>query len=165
MAADAAELAGLEVVSLSRETAAQLKEQLPAAASVMNPIDVLGDADPDRYALAVDAAQGDENVDAIILILTPQAMTKAAETARAVAQRARGAKPLLAVFMGGAEVMPGRDELVAAGLPDYSSPERAVAALKAMCDYAAWRRRPPRVVTRFPVNRRPSNRTNRHEIS
>ncbi len=50
--------------------------------------------------------------------------------------------------------MPGREELVAPNLPDYPSPERAVAALKAMCDYAAWRQRPPRVVTRFPVNRR-----------
>jgi len=50
--------------------------------------------------------------------------------------------------------MPGREELVASHLPDYPSPERAVAALKAMVDYAAWRRRPPRIVTRFPVNRR-----------
>ena len=50
--------------------------------------------------------------------------------------------------------MPGREELMAAGLPDYPSPDRAVAALRAMCDYAAWRRRPPRIVTRFPVNRR-----------
>ena len=49
---------------------------------------------------------------------------------------------------------PARDELVALGLPDYSSPERAVGALKAMVDYSQWRGRPPRVVTRFPVNRR-----------
>jgi acetyltransferase len=50
--------------------------------------------------------------------------------------------------------MPGRAELVAAGLPDYPAPERAVAALAAMHEYAAWRSRPPRVVTRFRVNRR-----------
>jgi acetyltransferase len=56
--------------------------------------------------------------------------------------------------MGGEDILPGRDELVAANLPDYPSPERAVAALKAMCEYAAWRLRPPRIVTRFPVNRR-----------
>jgi acetyltransferase len=56
--------------------------------------------------------------------------------------------------MGGEDVMPGRDELVACNLPDYPSPERAVAALKAMVDYGAWRQRPPRVVTRFPVNRK-----------
>jgi len=50
--------------------------------------------------------------------------------------------------------MPGNDELVAAGLPVYNSPERAVGALKAMYDYSVWRRRPPRIVTRFRVHRR-----------
>jgi acetyltransferase len=121
---------------------------------VGNPIDVLGDADPDRYVTALNAAQDDDSVDAIIVILTPQAMTKPAETARMIAGCLRGEKPVLAAFMGGYDVMPGRDELAASNLPDYTSPERAVAALHAMCEYAAWRRRPPRVVTRFPVNRR-----------
>ena len=81
-------------------------------------------------------------------------MTYPAETARTIAGAQQGDKPVLAAFMGGKEVMPGRDELVADGLPDYTSPERAVAALKAMVDYGAWRNRAPRVVTRFPVNRR-----------
>ncbi len=154
MAADAVEHAGLRVASLHPETADALREKLPAAASVGNPIDVLGDAGPERYAQAVDAAQSDPTVDAIIIILTPQAMTQPLETARAIAARANGEKPVLAAFMGGADVTPGRDELVAANLPDYPSPERAAAALKAMVDYAAWRRRPPRVVARFPVNKR-----------
>jgi acetyltransferase len=50
--------------------------------------------------------------------------------------------------------MPGREELVASNLPDYPSPERAVDALRAMCEYAEWRRQPPRILTRFAVNRR-----------
>jgi len=154
MAADAAEQAGMKVASLAGSTATALREKLPAAASVGNPIDVLGDADPQRYVMALNAAQDDEEIDAIIVILTPQAMTQPAETARAIAACTRGEKPILASFMGGEDVMPGRDELVAASLPDYTSPERAVSALKAMCDYAAWLRRPPRVVTRFPVNLR-----------
>jgi len=154
MAADAVEHAGLKVASLHPETADALREKLPAAASVGNPIDVLGDAGPERYAQAVEAAQSDPTVDAIIIILTPQAMTRPLETARAIAARANGEKPVLAAFMGGADVTPGREELVAANLPDYPSPERAAAALKAMVDYAAWRRRPPRVVARFPVNKR-----------
>ncbi len=154
MAADAVESSGLVVASLGEELRSELARQLPAAASVGNPIDVLGDAGPDRYAMAVAAAQSAPAIDAIIVILTPQAMTDPAAIARAIAQHAHGAKPLLAVFMGGQEVMPGRDELVAAGLPDYSAPERAVRALKAMVEYAAWRERPPRIVTRFPVNRR-----------
>lgn len=154
MAADAVEQSGMKVTTLTYSAASALKQKLPAAASVGNPIDVLGDADPDRYALALNTALDDDSVDAIIVILTPQAMTQPAETARAVAACVRGNKPVLAAFMGGQDVMPGREELVASNLPDYTSPERAVAALKAMVDYAAWRRRPPRVVTRFPVNRR-----------
>ena len=154
MAADAVEHSGMTVASLHPETAEALREKLPAAASVGNPIDVLGDAGPERYAQAVEAAQSDPAVDAIIVILTPQAMTQPLETARAIAAKASGQKPLLAAFMGGTDVMPGRDELVAANLPDYPSPERAAAALKAMVDYAAWRRRPPRIVARFPVNKR-----------
>jgi len=154
MAADAVEKAGMVVTTLASNTATALRQKLPIAASVGNPVDVLGDAEPERYAAALRAAQDDESVDAIVVILTPQAMTRPAETARAIAGCLKGDKPVVAAFMGGADVMPGRAELVAAGLPDYPSPERAVAALKAMVEYAAWRRRPPRVVTRFPVNRR-----------
>ncbi len=154
MAADAVEHAGMQVTSLHPQIADDLREKLPAAASVGNPIDVLGDADPSRYATAVEAAQSDPTVDAVIIILTPQAMTKPAETARAIAAAVRGEKPVLATFMGGKDILPGREELVAHNLPDYPSPDRAVAALKAMVDYAAWRARPPRIVARFPVNRR-----------
>jgi acetyltransferase len=166
MAADAVENLGLRVATLKDSTATALRAKLPAAASVGNPIDVLGDADPERYAAAVSAAQEDDKVDAIIVILTPQAMTLPAETAIAVAESVKAAaadpkqdaKPVLAVFMGGRDVMSARKELVALGLPDYPAPERAAAALKAMVDYAAWRRRPPRAVTRFPVNRRRAER-------
>ncbi len=153
MAADAVEESGMVVEPLEY-TASALREHLPAAASVGNPIDVLGDADPERYVMALNAAQDDPHVDAIVVILTPQAMTNPAEIARAVAAGNRGEKPILASFMGGADVMPGRAELVAASLPDYPSPERAVAALRAMVDYTNWLERPPRVITRFKVNRR-----------
>lgn len=163
MAVDAVDLSGMEVCRLARASATALRKKLPAAASVGNPIDVLGDADPERYVTAVEAAQNDDQVDAIIVILTPQAMTKPAETARAIAGCSHNIKPILVSFMGGLDVMPGRDELLAASLPDYPSPERAVAALKAMCDYAEWLQRPARVVTRFLVNRRRVERIiNRH---
>ena len=164
MAADAVEKMGMHVAVLADSTATALKKKLPEAASVGNPIDVLGDADPERYTTALEAAQEDDSVDAVIVILTPQAMTKPAETARAVAEHIKGNKPVLACFMGGEDVMPGREELVARSLPDYPSPDRTVAALKAMCDYAAWKQRPPRVVMRFPVNRRRVERIIKHQL-
>lgn len=154
MAADAVENSGMQVAILSESISTALKKKLPVAASVGNPIDVLGDAEPDRYVTAINAALDDDVVDSIIVILTPQSMTKPAETAIAITKCLRGNKPILACFMGGQDVLPGRDELVAANLPDYPSPERAVSALKAMVDYSAWRNRPARIVTRFPVNRR-----------
>ena len=154
MAADAIENAGLQVATLSRNTAMALRQKLPEEARTGNPVDVLGDADTEQYVEAINTAQRDPEVDAIIIILTPQAMTSSAETARAMASSINGGKPVLAVFMGGDDVISGRQELVAAGLPDYPSPDRAVAALKAMYEYASWRKMPPRVVTRFPVNRR-----------
>ncbi len=152
--ADALEQVGMRLASFSAETSAALKAGLPPQAAAGNPIDLLGDADPGRYARAVELAQQDDAVDAIIAILTPHAMTQAAATARAVAQRAPVDKPMLMVLMGSVDVMPGRAEFVASGIPDYPSPERAVDALRAMREYAAWQARPPRVVTRFPVNRR-----------
>lgn len=154
MAADAVENTGMQVKPLESSISMALRQKLPPAASVHNPIDVLGDADPDRYAMALNAALDDETVDGVVVILTPQAMSRPAETARAIISSLRGDKPVLAAFMGGQDVMPAREEFVQANLPDYPAPERAVEALKAMCDYAAWRRRPPRIVTRFPVNRR-----------
>jgi acetyltransferase len=154
MAADAVEKAGLRVAELDRNITTALRGKLPAAASVGNPIDVLGDADPQRYVEALKAGQEDPEVDGILILLTPQAMTRPAETARAIADNLDHSKPVLASFMGGRDVLPGRRELAAAGLPDYESPERAVAALRAMYQYGVWKQRPPRLVTRFPVNRR-----------
>ncbi len=156
MAADAVEQAGLQVATLQRKSTDTLRQQLPSAAILTNPIDVLGDADPQRYAAAVQAARDDETVDAIIVILTPHAMTRPTETARAIAACSigPGRKPVLAVFLGSVEATPQCKELAECCLPVYPSPERAVATLKAMYGYQMWRKRPARVVARFPVNRR-----------
>ena len=154
MAADAVELSGLAVHPLQPETAAALMKKLPAAASVNNPIDVLGDADPTRYVDAVKAAQSDPTIDAIIVILTPQAMTDPMGTAQAIADSLDGSTPVLASFMGGLDVHESRALLRTLNIPEYPSPERAVDSLRAMRDYAAWLKRPPRIITRFPVNRR-----------
>jgi len=154
MAADAAEGLGLKMVSPSTESDAKLRTFLPASAAFGNPVDVIGDAEPDRYAKAFEVMQEDAKIDAIVVVVTPQNMTRPLELAEKLAAAHRGQKPVLAVFMGGTEVAAAKEKLMALGIPNYPSPDRAITALRAMCDYAAWRRRPPRVVTRFPVNRR-----------
>lgn len=154
MAADAVERAGMQVAILENRTVTFLREKLPREAAVSNPIDVLGDADPDRYVTAIETAQNDPSVDAILLIMTPQTMTRPAETALAIAATLDGSKPVVASFMGGRDILPGRMELAAAGLPDYDTPERAVDALRAMYNYGLWKNRPPRQITHFRVNRR-----------
>ena len=154
MAADAAETLGLKMVSPAPASDAKLRAFMPAAGAFGNPIDVIGDADPDRYVKAFEVMQDDENIDGIIVVVTPQNMTRPLELAEKLAAAHKGRKPVLAAFMGGKEVAAAKDKLMALGIPNYPSPDRAVTALRAMCDYAAWKRRPARVVTRFPVNRR-----------
>jgi acetyl coenzyme A synthetase (ADP forming)-like protein len=154
MAADAAETLGLKMISPAPANEARLRAVLPPAAAVGNPVDVIGDADPDRYVKAFEILQQDDNIDSIIVVSTPQNMTRPLELAEKLAAAHKGKKPLLTSFMGGQEVAAAKDRLMALGIPNYPAPDRAVCALKAMCDYGAWRRRTARVVTRFPVNRR-----------
>jgi len=154
LAADAVEKAGMKVVELGSETAAKLSQNLAYQVSTSSPVDILGDAVPERYAAAIQAAQSDPAVHSILVILSPQAMSKPAETAKIIALSHDASKPLVATFMGGSSLLPARHELAAAGLPDYETPERAVNALKGMLSYANWNKRPPRTVTRFRVNRR-----------
>lgn len=154
MAADAAELCDLQLLPPTAETQARLRKVLPATAALGNPIDVIGDAEPQRYIETLRLVQQDDNVDGILVVVIPANMTDPLELAKQLHATHDGSKPLLTAFMGGKEVRAARDYLMQAGIPDYPAPNRAVGAFKAMSDYAAWRARPPRVVTRFPVNRR-----------
>ncbi len=154
MAADAAETMGLNMVDITEKSKETLRPLLPPTAALGNPVDVIGDAEPDRYLHAFEVLQEDDNIDAILVVATPQNMTQPLELAEKLAEKHKGKKPLLTAFMGGEEVLAAKARLMELGIPNYPSPDRAVAALRAMCDYAAWRARPTRIVTRFPVNRR-----------
>ena len=155
MAADAVERQGLTFAKLSDETEAKLAEKLPAAANIHNPVDVLGDALADRYEYALRVALDDPNVHIVLILLTPQAMTQATETAQAIVKvcKERNDKPVLACFLGATEVEKGVEVLRQNRIPTYDSPESAVRTIKAMVDYIRWRNRPKRVVKLFPVNR------------
>jgi acetyltransferase len=156
MAADAIERQGLALARLSQETMDRLAAELPNAANVTNPIDVLGDALAARYEFALRCALDDPNVNAALAILSPHAMTECTATAEGVlrAAAARKDKPVLACFLGAARVADALRILRQGKVPAYDSPESAVAALKVMANYQRWRSRPKRVVKLFSVNRR-----------
>ena len=155
MAADAIEKLQLTFPKLSEGTTRQLAEKLPPAANLHNPVDVLGDALPDRYEFALDIVLDDTNVNAVIVLLTPQAMTDPVGTAKVivdVAKRKPG-KPVFACFLGASKVAQATTVLRDGGIPQYDSPEAAVLTIKVMADYVRWRARPKRVVKLFSVNR------------
>jgi acetyl coenzyme A synthetase (ADP forming)-like protein len=154
LAADAVENSGLVMAELSDETVNILRANLSPAASLANPIDVLGDSSAKQYATVVQAVQNDAGVDAIVILFAPQAMSQPGSTVDEVAKIVTREKPVLAAFMGGHAISAARDKLTQNSIPGYSSAERPVRALKMMVDYSVWRNRPTRVVTRFPVNRR-----------
>jgi acetyl coenzyme A synthetase (ADP forming)-like protein len=142
MTTDAIEHSGLSLASLSQETMNELRQQLPSAASVLNPVDVLGDALADRYQCALKLVSADPNVGALIVILTPQYMTQIEETARAVGEASRDSEiPILACFMGDANIRAGVEILTAHNVPNYIVPERAVATLKEMDEQRRWQER------------------------
>jgi len=153
MATDACELAGLQLAPLEAETMASLRSFLPAAASVLNPVDLLGDARADRYEQAVSQVLNDPNVGGVIVIVTPQVMTQVEETARSVGQLSKERKkPILGCFMGSAAVAPGIRILNENAVPNYPVPERAVAAMAAMMAHRHWRVRPVAQLETFAVN-------------
>ncbi len=133
MAADHAADRGLALAELVPQTLARLDAALPAHWSHGNPVDVLGDADAARYAAAFAPCLEDPAVDALIAILTPQALTDAEAVARALIAAAQGqAKPVLACWMGEPSVASSRALFRAAGLPGYRTPEAAVDAFVAL---------------------------------
>lgn len=143
MAADACVRYGLELSSLTSDTREKLRSSLPPAASVQNPIDLIGDAQHDRYEVALNATMKDPNVDMILVLLTPQAMTDVEEVARAIVRVSKSdGKPIVATFMGWYDVSPGIKVLSENGIPHYSFPEQSVRALAAMYNFVKWLIRP-----------------------
>lgn len=125
------------LAQLSQATLDELDRFLPSSWSHGNPVDVLGDAPPERFARALQTVAGDAEVDAVLAILTPQAMTEPTESARELAAMARHAhKPILASWMGGRMVRAGIELLNAAGIPTAATPSDSVAALMNLVRYA-----------------------------
>jgi acetyltransferase len=137
LATDALVAGHAELAQLSLESEKALSAFLPAHWSHANPIDILGDADPERYARALDIALDDPNSDGLLVIMAPQGMTNPAQVAERVKAHAKGhSKPLLASWMGGRGVARGVEVLNASGIPTFSYPDAAVRAFESMWNYS-----------------------------
>ncbi len=148
MAADRAHDIKVPLAELSAETLAQLHEHLPPYWSHSNPIDILGDATPEHYRLTTETLLADPNIDGVLVLLTPQAMTDPTACAEAIAAaKAASHKPLLACWMGETLVQPGRSILSAAGIPHFRSPEAGVEAF----GYLACYRRNQKTLLQTPA--------------
>jgi acetyltransferase len=132
LATDSLITAGGELTEISSETVTTYNNFLPDAWSHNNPVDILGDAEPSRYAKALEIASQDKNTDGMLVILTPQGMTNPTEVAEHLVPYARGTgKPVLASWMGGDVVAAGNDVLTKAGIPVFPYPDAAAEAFVA----------------------------------
>jgi acetyltransferase len=137
LATDALVTSGCEVAEITPETLEALNGILPSAWSHNNPIDILGDAAPDRYAKALEIAAKDPNADGMLVILTPQAMTDPTKTAEQLRPYAKiEGKPVIASWMGGTEVAAGEEILNRAGIPTFPYPDTAARAFNYMWRYS-----------------------------
>ena len=154
MATDALVRHGLTLASLDDKTVQAMRPSLPAAASLNNPVDLIGDAGPHRYEAALRAVLQDSGVDATLALATPQAMTDLKGVAQTIVRTAGDSgKPLVACLMGVTDLSAGISVLQEGRIPHYRFPEAAVRALAQMSRYVQWIERPRTAVRTFSVGR------------
>lgn len=143
MTTDACVRYNLQLAQFSESTEKELKEKLPITANIHNPVDVIGDAGADRYEAALHAVLKDEGVGGVIVICTPQLMTKLEDVAQTVVTATKNyAKPVMCCFMS----LTGTEKLDKifdeANIPNYAFPESCARALGMLALYSRWVRRP-----------------------
>ena len=133
LATDALPDTGLELAAFTLSTTKRLQKVLPPAAAMHNPVDVVGDAPPERYAAALSAVVADAHVDLVVSVLTDQLITRSSKVAEHIIRLHRkSTKPILAAFVGGPKVAKAVALLRAAGVPAFAYPELAVRAAGAL---------------------------------
>jgi len=137
IAADALIYSGGQIANLAKITINRLNKLLPPIWSRGNPIDILGNAGPEQYKKALEIALKDENTDAVLVILTPQAMTKPTEAAKQLVKvKNTRKKTILASWMGGYDVQAGREILEKGNIPVYRQPEDAIRSFMHIYNYS-----------------------------
>ena len=136
LAVDALITSGGKLAEVSPEAMQKFNEILPPQWSHNNPVDILGDASPERYAQALEVAAQDQNSDGLLVVLTPQAMTDPTATAEALKNYAQSyEKPILASWSGGRDIAAGEAILNKAGIPTFMYPDTAAEAFAYMWKY------------------------------
>ena len=156
MATDECEESDILLASLEKETIDGLKEFLPEAANFYNPIDILGDALADRYKKTLEVVVKDCNVDAVVVLLSPQAMTQPYRTARAIVEVMENSGKSITVltsFMGGSEVEKAVKFLAEKNIPNFDIPEEAIDTLKVMMEHTDWKSRRSFPIEDFNVDK------------
>ena len=156
MATDECEESDILLASLEKETIDGLKEFLPEAANFYNPIDILGDALADRYKKTLEVIVKDSNVDAVVVLLSPQAMTQPYRTARAIVEVMENSGKSITVltsFMGGSEVEKAVKFLAEKNIPNFDIPEEAIDTLKVMMEHTDWKSRRSFPIEDFNVDK------------
>ncbi|MDD5423843.1 MAG: acetate--CoA ligase family protein [Candidatus Omnitrophica bacterium] len=141
-----------KVAQLSKDTTDYLRGALPKTAALNNPVDVVGDADAQRYEIAVGGLLKDPNVDGLIVILTPQSSSRIKETADVLVSH-RDGKPIFASFIGGRLVDKGVAILQDNKIPNYRFPERAISSFDIMVKHKLMTDLPKEEVRSFPVDK------------
>lgn len=137
LATDATVLNDAKLTTLESQTVEQLNFLLPPAWSHSNPVDILGDADANRYVETVKVLSRDSNSDGLLVILSPQDMTDATATAEGISSFGEGTgKPILASWMGGDAVKEGIERLGGAKIPTFDYPDDAAKAFATMWRYS-----------------------------
>ncbi len=152
MTTDAIEKTKLRLAFLQERTTEKLRKALPPAANIHNPIDVIGDADAKRYQDALDIVETDKNVNAILVLLTPQTSTQIEETAKFILKKIKSSqKTIIPVFMGGLKAGKGIRIFENASCSVFEYPERAVQALEKItfcqsCETGVSKIYPPKIL-------------------
>jgi acetyl coenzyme A synthetase (ADP forming)-like protein len=142
ISADVIELEGLALAEFDSGTKEDLLEKLPRAASIMNPVDVLGDALAQRYGDALEVVLNEPAVHSVMVILTPQVMTQIEETAEIIGRLSKKSnKPVVCSFMGGSHVAKGKEILNHHKIPTFHFPERGLKTIAAMWRWQQWRQK------------------------
>ncbi len=136
LASDACAKYGLRLANFTADTIEALKKRLPQESNIYNPVDILGDAPPQRYIDTLDVVLNDENVGVLVILLTPQAMTEPEETATSIIEfSAQARKPIITSFIGGKELSTAIELLKRGNVANFVSPETAIRAAHSLVEF------------------------------